>query len=43
MVNCTKRVAKGVIGELKRKRYTNKEIWWWNNEVQEAIKSNRLL
>ena len=37
MTNCTKRVAKDVLGESKECGWSTKESWWWNKEVQWSI------
>ena len=35
--------AKGVLGETSGKEaYNKKEAWWWNDEVQKAVKEKRL-
>lgn len=35
---CIKRVEKEVLGETKGGRYKKKQIWWWNDEVQNVLK-----
>ena len=39
--DCIKRVAKDVVGESKRCRQLTKKAWWWNKEVQIAIRLKR--
>ena len=41
MTNCTKRVAKDVLGESKECGWSTKETWWWNKEVQWSITLKR--
>ena len=38
MSTCIQRVAREVLGESKGNGGQAKETWWWNEEVQEAIK-----
>ena len=39
--DCIKRVAKDVLDESKRCRQLTKKAWWWNKEVQIAIRLKR--
>ena len=39
--DCIKRVAKDALGESKRCRQLTKKVWWWNKEVQIAIRLKR--
>ena len=39
--DCIKRVAKDVLDESKRSRQLTKKAWWWNKEVQIAIRLKR--
>ena len=39
---CIKNIAKEVLGESKGIRILGKKIWWWNEQVQAAIKLKRV-
>ena len=39
--DCIKRVAKDVLDKSKRCRQLTKKAWWWNKEVQIAIRLKR--
>ena len=39
--DCIKRVAKDALGESRRCRQLTKKVWWWNKEVQIAIRLKR--
>ena len=41
MNSCIQRVAKEVLGESRGNGPSTKEIWWWNDEVQGAIRKKR--
>ncbi|XP_042520354.1 uncharacterized protein LOC122093875 [Macadamia integrifolia] len=41
MTTSIKEVAKEVLGLTKGGRRTPRETWWWNNEVQTAIKTKK--
>ena len=38
---CIKNIAKDVLGESKGIGILGKETWWWNEQVQAAIKLKR--
>ena len=38
MANCVMKAPKEVLGELKGKRYYNKETWCWSVQVHEAFR-----
>ena len=41
MARCVRRVAKITLGESKGSGPPSKETWWWNDEVQRAVKKKR--
>lgn len=41
MTSSIKRVAKKVLGESRGKAHPSKKTWWWNKEVQTAIRAKR--
>lgn len=43
MTNCIKKVAKDVFGESTQCGQPTKETWWWNKEIQAAIRLKREL
>ena len=43
MSDCIRKVASNVLGISKGLGPTKKETWWWNEEVQKAIKIKREL
>ena len=36
-----RKIAKTVLGAMFGKRKGDREIWWWNEEVQESIKEKK--
>lgn len=43
MATCIKEVAKKIIVESKgNKGVTNKETWWWNQEIQKIIAPKKI-
>lgn len=38
MATCIQRVAREVFGVTKGKKHEAKDTWWWNQDVQKAIK-----
>ena len=41
MTNCVKRVVKDIIEKSKGYGRLTKKTWWWNKEVQVAIRLKR--
>ena len=41
MASCIRKVAAEVFGVTKRSKIEPKDIWWWNKEVQKAIKEKK--
>ena len=41
MGECVKRIAKGVLGESREKGPFYKDTWWWNENVQNIVKTKR--
>ncbi|XP_075976493.1 uncharacterized protein LOC142976811 [Anticarsia gemmatalis] len=41
MASCVRSVATNVFGESKGKRMIDKDTWWWNEEVQRALKEKK--
>lgn len=41
MASYIKRVALEEVGESKGGNYPSKDTWWWNEEVQKAIRSKK--
>jgi hypothetical protein len=41
MATCIQRVAREVFGVTKGKKHEAKDTWWWNQDVQKAIKEKR--
>ena len=38
MATCVRKVASEVLGVTKESGYDSKDTWWWNEDVQKAIK-----
>ena len=38
MTTCVRKVASEVLGVTKGSGYDSKDTWWWNEDVQKAIK-----
>ena len=38
MATCVRKVASEVLGVTKERRCDSKDTWWWNEDVQKAIK-----
>jgi hypothetical protein len=43
MASCIKRVAKEILGKSKECGRPTMETWWWNEDVQAAIRLKREL
>ncbi|XP_075990214.1 uncharacterized protein LOC142985856 [Anticarsia gemmatalis] len=41
MTSCVRSVGKNVFGESKGKGMIDKDTWWWNEEVQRALKEKK--
>ncbi|XP_048000280.1 uncharacterized protein LOC125237330 [Leguminivora glycinivorella] len=41
MAGYIRSVAKNVFGETKGKRMIDKEVWWWNESVQEVLREKK--
>ena len=41
MGTCIRKVAKEVLGVTKGKKPEAKDTWWWNEDVQRAIKAKK--
>ena len=39
MGECVKRITKGIFGELRGKGQFCKDIWWWDENVQNIVKT----
>ena len=42
MDECVKRITKGILGESKGKCPFYKDTWWWNDDVQNIVKTKRI-
>jgi hypothetical protein len=38
MATCVKNIAKEIISETNSNMPKNKEMWWWDEEIQSSIK-----
>ena len=41
MATCVRKVASEVLGVSRRGKQEGKDTWWWNDEVQRAIKEKK--
>ena len=41
MATCIRKVASEVLGVTKGSGCNSKDTWWWNEDVQKAIKENK--
>ena len=41
MINMINTNAKDILGETSGGKYGERESWWWNDEVQKAVKEKR--
>ena len=41
MVTCVRKVASEVLGVSRGGKQEEKDTWWWNDEVQRAIKEKK--
>jgi len=41
MATCIRKVGAEVLGAIKGRECDLKDAWWWNDEVQKAIKKKK--